>query len=181
MRYKEIEMTVADQIFFSPTYGTLSFSQVISRVGEIVRFSPGQPFRISVGTDSEELSGLIKFVSVIHVWHVGHGAKAFRTQESISPKTNGRGAKKGFRQRIYEEVIRTAMLAQEVRSALREVLGEQTFGEHLEVHADVGENGGTSVMLKEVIGMLKGYGFAEEYIKLKPESYAASAVADYYI
>lgn len=180
MRYEESKMTVADHIFFSPTYGTLSFSQAIAHIGDIVHAAPGEPFRISVGTDSEEFSGLIKFVSVIHVWQVGHGAKAFRTEESIFPKDN-RGLKKGFRQRIYEEVIRTAVLAQEVRSALRDRMGEVTLGEHLEVHADVGENGGTSVMLKEVIGMLKGYGFAEEFIKLKPESYAASAVADYYI
>jgi predicted RNase H-related nuclease YkuK (DUF458 family) len=36
-------------------------------------------------------------------------------------------------------------------------------------------------MIREVIGMLKGYGFSDALIKLKPEAYAASAVADRYI
>ena len=90
------------------------------------------------------------------------------------------GTPKNFRPRIYEEILRTATLAQELRSALREAFGNPNL-DNIEVHADVSETGGTSQMLKEVIGMLKGYGFADTVIKIKPEAYAASAVADHYI
>ena len=43
------------------------------------------------------------------------------------------------------------------------------------IHADVGENGKTRDMIKEVTGLIKGNGFEP---KIKPESFAASSVAD---
>lgn len=170
-------MTVSNQIFFSPTSGRMTFSQVVDGIVDLVREFSGVPFRISVGTDSEEMLGQTKFVTVVHVWRVGHGARAFRVEGNGGEH---QGGPKNFRPRIYEEILRTATLAQELRSALRERFRDPNL-QNIEVHADVSETGGTSVMLREVIGMLKGYGFAEELIKIKPEAYAASAVADHYI
>jgi len=43
------------------------------------------------------------------------------------------------------------------------------------IHADVGENGLTKDMIKEVIGLIRGNGFEA---KIKPEAFAASVVAD---
>ena len=43
------------------------------------------------------------------------------------------------------------------------------------IHADVGENGQTKDMIKEVAGLIRGNGFEP---KIKPESYVASVVAD---
>jgi len=43
------------------------------------------------------------------------------------------------------------------------------------IHADVGENGKTKDMIKEVTGLIKGNGFEP---KIKPESFVASTVAD---
>ena len=45
------------------------------------------------------------------------------------------------------------------------------------IHADVGENGITREMIKEVVGLIRGNGFEP---KIKPESFAASVVADRY-
>jgi predicted RNase H-related nuclease YkuK (DUF458 family) len=45
------------------------------------------------------------------------------------------------------------------------------------IHADVGENGQTKDMIKEVVGLIKGNGFEP---KIKPESFVASTVADRY-
>lgn len=166
------------QEFFSPTRGRLAFSHVIE---DIVReTASGWPLRISVGTDSEEIGANAKFVTLVHLWRVGRGARAYRT-ETFEPITPGREASRSqFRQRIWREVMLTATLAQEVRSALRDALSAP-LGDAIEVHADVGENGRSSTMIREVIGVLKGYGFPDEFIKLKPEAYAASAVADHYI
>jgi len=47
----------------------------------------------------------------------------------------------------------------------------------LEIHVDVGEHGATREMIKEVVGMVTGFGFVA---KTKPYSYAASYVADKY-
>jgi predicted RNase H-related nuclease YkuK (DUF458 family) len=45
------------------------------------------------------------------------------------------------------------------------------------IHADVGENGQTKDMIKEVTGLIKGNGFEP---KIKPEAFVASIVADRY-
>jgi predicted RNase H-related nuclease YkuK (DUF458 family) len=45
------------------------------------------------------------------------------------------------------------------------------------IHADIGENGATKDMIREVMGLIRGNGFEP---KIKPESFAASTVADRY-
>jgi hypothetical protein len=45
------------------------------------------------------------------------------------------------------------------------------------IHADIGENGQTRDMIKELTGMIIGNGFEP---KIKPESYVASSLADKY-
>ncbi len=47
-----------------------------------------------------------------------------------------------------------------------------------QIHIDVGQNGPTRDMIKEVVGMVRGNGFKA---KIKPESYAASSIADKYV
>ena len=42
---------------------------------------------------------------------------------------------------------------------------------------DIGRNGPTKDMIKEVVGMIKGSGYM---VRIKPEAYAASTVADRY-
>jgi uncharacterized protein len=45
------------------------------------------------------------------------------------------------------------------------------------IHADVGENGKTKEMVKEVAGLIRSNGFEP---RIKPMSFAASVVADRY-
>ncbi len=45
----------------------------------------------------------------------------------------------------------------------------------LEIHIDVGEHGRTRELIDEVVGYIRGSGFA---VKTKPDAYAASSVAD---
>ena len=171
---------ISKQQFINPTRGVMSFSELVDCVLRESSQRYHQPLRISVGTDSEVLGSVIKYVSLVHVWRVGRGACAYRT-ESYEPSHDAlRAEARGMRMRIWREVLLTAMLAQELRSALREKFVLPLCDE-IEVHADVGEQGRSSVMIREVIGMLKGYGFPDAFIKLKPESFAASSVADHYI
>jgi len=171
---------VAQQYFFSPTKGTLVFSDVLTDILQESQCYPDQAIRISVGTDSEEFGSAAKYVTIIHLWRVGHGARAYRTETTENFSGGDRRGQARFRQRIWKEILMTAMLAQELRSALRDAQ-QQGHLDAIEVHADVGARGGSSVMIREVIGVLKGYGFADAVIKLKPDAYAASAVADHYI
>lgn len=167
------------QRFYSPTKGKLRFSEVMGDIAQEVRGFAGE-VKVSVGTDSEEIHGVVKYVSLIHMWRVGNGARAYRTQTSDALRIFAPRGLARFRDRIWKETMLTATLAQEVRSGLREKLRTE-FLFDIEVHADVGEHGGSSQMIREVIGMFKGYGFQDGLIKLKPEAYAASCVADRYI
>ncbi|MBI4999218.1 hypothetical protein HZB97_00420, partial [Candidatus Gottesmanbacteria bacterium] len=45
----------------------------------------------------------------------------------------------------------------------------------VEIHVDIGEYGPTKEMINEVVGMIRGSGFA---VQIKPDSYGASKVAD---
>ncbi|OGY56735.1 MAG: hypothetical protein A2Y84_01455 [Candidatus Colwellbacteria bacterium RBG_13_48_8] len=63
-------------------------------------------------------------------------------------------------------------LAKMVIGALR-ALGPIDFD--LEIHVDVGEKGETKQMIQELVGMIRANNFEA---RTKPESYAASSVAD---
>ena len=73
------------------------------------------------------------------------------------------------------------MLSCELALFLREKLKEQIPAalnwQFVYIHADVGEKGVTRDMIREVTGLIRGNGFEP---KIKPESFAASNVADRY-
>jgi hypothetical protein len=48
----------------------------------------------------------------------------------------------------------------------------------LEIHVDIGQKGPTKEMIREIVGMVRGNGF---FVKIKPESFAASTLADRHI
>ncbi len=85
----------------------------------------------------------------------------------------------GWRQRIQNEVLLSIELALLLKEKLAEA-SANSEGLHYQlryIHADVGENGVTKDMIKEVVGLIKGNGFEP---KIKPESYVASTLADRY-
>ena len=70
-------------------------------------------------------------------------------------------------------------IAQDLLAQLKSSMKvSQELNYDFQIHIDVGQNGPTREMIKEVIGMVRGNGFRA---KIKPDSYAASHVADRYI
>lgn len=173
------EYNLQELKFFSPLRGTLSFPAMVEDIALEAHLLPQAQFRILVGTDSESVDGAAKFVTAVVLWHVGHGARAFRMITTDGELAGSEGYR--IYERIRRETMLTGVLAQELRSALRDIMGDDGVLERLEVHADVGPNGKTSKMMQEVIGVLKAYGFPEACIRIKPEAVAASSVADRYI
>lgn len=142
-------------------------------VQEIIRFMNADPLRhykIIIGSDSAQLSqGDADFVSAIVVHRVGNGGRYFwRRIELLRFHT--------LRDRIIQEVLLSLELAEKL---LLELKGK---GENLswdfEIHADVGENGETRVLIQEVTGMIRAYNFE---VKTKPNGYAATKVADKHV
>ncbi len=150
--------------FHSPTYGKLSFRQMFDRLVEYMSEESDQHYHLIIGTDSL-LSEKTCFVTAIIVHRVGHGGRYFyrkmfnRKMESL-------------RQRILFETS----LSLETAGLLSAELSRNGHSElPVEIHLDVGPNGDTKRIIREVIGMVTGSGYLAV---TKPDAYGASKVAD---
>lgn len=146
---------------------------VLEVIGELVRFVKADPksfYKITIGTDSTLLANkTADFVTAIVVHRIGRGGRYFWRR--IEPSHSGKFHT--LRDRIIQEVLFSLEVARDVLVELKKEtdLVNWTF----EIHADVGENGPTKALIQEVVGMIRGSNFE---VKTKPDSYAASHVAD---
>ncbi len=150
--------------FISPTYGKLSFDRMFQQLVGYMQEQPDQRYNLIIGTDSL-LGDDTCFVIAIVIHRVGHGGRYFyhkfrnRKIESL-------------RQRILYETS----LSLETASQLSAQLATNGFSElPVEIHLDVGDRGDTKRIIREVVGMVQGSGYAAV---TKPDSYGASKVAD---
>lgn len=154
-----------NDLFYSPSQGRMSFDQVLDEIVIIMEEDPRDHYEIMVGSDSHSLPGEVNFVSAIIVHRVGKGGRYFwcrQRQQRIYT----------LRQKIYHE----ATLSFELAQLLMEELQRRTVLDYdLEIHVDVGRVGKTRELIDEVVGMIVGSGFQ---VKIKPDSCAASSVAD---
>ena len=159
--------------FFSPSKGDLSFEQVINEIFNYMQESPENAYEIVVGCDSSANEDPT-FPLVIVVLRKGEGGRFFLRRIHYQRKFYN------IHDRILQEVLLSCELALWLREhfAARVKTAGQNFHYQFQyIHADVGENGITKDMIKEVIGLIRGNGFEP---KIKPESFAASSVADRY-
>ncbi len=141
--------------------------EVVRQISSYIKDKPEYKYKIIIGTDSEGLNeGEADFVTAIVVHRIGNGGKYFWRRV--------KGAKFfTMRDRIINEVTISLDIAQNMLSVFKEGLGNLEWD--FEIHADVGENGATSILIQEVVGMIRANNFEP---RTKPESYAASSVAD---
>lgn len=94
-------------------------------------------------------------------------------------KKHGKQVYHTLRDRIHREVTISLSTAQDILAELeRSIRIKDNLSYDFQIHIDVGQNGPTRDMIKEVVGMVKGSGFDA---LIKPDSYAASSVADKYV
>jgi predicted RNase H-related nuclease YkuK (DUF458 family) len=159
-------------IFHSPTKGRMKLVKVAREISNFINQDSQCKYRLIVGTDSNG-DKKADFVTAIIVYRVGRGGRYFWK------KTNGGKVYHTLRDRIYQEVTLSLQIAQEMLGQLESLLkstGQPNYD--FQIHIDVGQNGPTRDMIKEVVGMVRGNGFKA---KIKPESYAASNIADKYV
>ena len=155
-------------MFQSPTHGELSYQEVRARILSFMKEEPSRPYRLVIGTDSQPHNGAgIDFVTAIVVHRIGAGGVYFweRTVE-----------KKHYvlRSRMYQEAIMSLVAAEKLLALLG---GDGISKYDIEIHVDIGKKGDTREMISEIIGMVRSSGWE---VKFKPDSYAASKVADRY-
>lgn len=150
--------------FTSPTRGRISFEQMMEDISGFIRGLPSSTYKLIIGSDSQVKTDTC-FITAVVVHRMGKGARYYyrkKMQRKI----------KSLRQKIFYETA----LSLEVGGMVAKYLAESGLS-HLEVeiHIDVGKQGDTRDLIREVVGMVTGSGFQA---KIKPEAFGASSVAD---
>ncbi len=157
--------------FYNPTKGNLKIDQVLEELFNYMSEKPEKFYDIIVGCDSSS-GEEPHFPVAIVILRKQEGGRFFLK------KINYKDRKfYNWKTRVLEEVFLSCKAA----LFLKENLGKRiqklpnSCYQFRYIHADVGENGQTKDMIREVVGLIRGNGFEP---KIKPEAYAASTVAD---
>lgn len=147
----------------------MTVDEVVANIVDFMRAEPLRRYKVTIGTDSELLAGKsADFVTAIVVHRVGNGGRYFWRRFELGKFHN-------LRERIIREVLISLEVAEKVLSELKKSpLPEFDF----EIHADIGRNGPTKAMIEEVVAMIRASNFQ---VRTKPDSYAASNVADRHV
>ena len=142
----------------------LTDSKLIEEIVKFIEADKNFNYKILIGTDSEERENSSDFVMVIVVHRVGQGARYFWKRIELN-------VFKTLKDRLWQEALFSLELGQEILKRLLQFDIKFSF----EIHLDIGENGNSKSVIKEIINLIRSYGFN---VKVKPESYAASKIAD---
>jgi predicted RNase H-related nuclease YkuK (DUF458 family) len=160
-----------DKVFFT-SYGLkINLENVVDEVLNFISLKPDFYYKITIGSDSEIFENKeAEFVTAIVVHRLGNGGRFFWKKERAGKFYN-------LHDRIIQEVLLSIDTAQSFiqifKSKIKKLNKSIKWG--FEIHVDVGENGPTKTLIQEVVGIIKAHNFEP---KTKPESYAASNVAD---
>jgi len=152
--------------FHSQTYGTCSPEKVRQAVLNYLKADSDHSYRLVIGTDSQAKNGNgTDFVVALIIHRIGAGGIYFwkRIEES---------RRYALRQRMYQEAIFSLAAADEFLKLFKQ---DGISKYDLEIHVDIGKVGDTRDMIAEIVGMVRNSGFK---VKTKPDSFAASKVAD---
>lgn len=150
---------------YSPSYGKVSYEKMISIIKNFIKKSPDSIYNISVGTDSQNFD-YTKIVVVVAIHRVGNGGIFFYDIKNVRKITN-------ISQKLFYETSNSLDIA----IKLSETLEREDIDFGISIHIDAGKNGKTSKLIPEIVGWVKACGFGCE---TKPNSYAASSIADKY-
>ncbi len=160
--------------FFNPTKGYIDFSEVLNEIFFYFQERPEKFYEVVLGCDSSSQKEPFFPVAIV-ILRRGEGGRFFLKKIKYRHRKFY-----NHQQRILEEVFLSCQMALVIKDRLNNEIRGKIPNLKLEfkyIHADVGINGLTRDMIKEVVGLIKGNGFEA---KIKPESFAATIVADRY-
>lgn len=147
----------------------ITVKEVVAEIISFMKADENRRYKVTIGTDSQLLpNNQADFVTAVVVHRIGNGGKYFwRRMEKEKTHT--------LRQRIVREVLISLDVAKGVLGELKKFdLPKFDF----EIHIDVGENGPTKQLISDVVSLVRANNFEA---KTKPESYAATNVADRHV
>ncbi|AEJ38397.1 hypothetical protein TPY_0182 [Sulfobacillus acidophilus TPY] len=128
--------------------------------------APNDRYKLIIGTDSHTRHDTVLVTAVV-IHHLGKGGRYYFHKSH-------RRAIKSLRQKIFYETSTSLAVA----ARLTNLLDESGFIDFdVEIHIDVGHQGETKDLIREIVGMVTGSGY---HAAIKPHSFGASKVADKY-
>lgn len=161
--------------FYNPSRGNLSIEEVMEEMIAYIKEKPEKFYDIIVGCDSSSEEEP-HFPVALVILRVGQGGRFFLRKVNYPKKKFY-----NWKTRVLEEVLLSCELALFLRGNFEKKIGNSPNSFNYQfryIHADIGENGATKDMIKEVTGLIRGNGFEP---KIKPEAFAAATVADRYV
>lgn len=154
------------------TSGKISWEGLGTEIRDFILSEPNFKYQLIIGSDSRTRNVRSKpsldLVTAVVIHRKGKGGRYFWSKEKVKNIYS-------MKEKLYQETIASLEVARKLLSILKEDLDGHY--EELEIHIDVGENGPSREMIKELVGMVNGNGFKA---KVKPSAFAASSVADKY-
>ncbi|MDD2212571.1 MAG: ribonuclease H-like YkuK family protein [Clostridia bacterium] len=168
---------LAEPLFRNTKQETLTFSEMFSRILSFIKEDPKTSYRIAIGTDSMVKTSSC-FITAVLVHRVGKGAIGFLKKVIIPRPIHS------LREKISTEITFTQEIAymftpERIDRIYEAVLTDEDKANHLnlEIHLDIGAQGPTKELIKEMVNRVSGMGFD---VKIKPYSTAASSLANRY-
>lgn len=147
----------------------INTKEVVKEIIGFMKADLGSLYKIIIGTDSGLFADKsADFVTAVVIHRVGNGGRYFWRRIELRQFHT-------LRDRIIKEVLLSLEVAKEV---LIELKNSSAPDFDFEIHADIGENGKSKVLIQEVVSIIRAHNFN---VKTKPESYAASNVADRHV
>lgn len=155
-------------VFYHPRYGKCDLDEVLKQIQQYVQQENHADYKVIIGTDSQSKDKETLFVTAIIIQRIGSGAIFFYTKQKHNRMVQD------LRYRIYRETEYSLDFVNMLREK-----GFFAFSANIpmEIHLDVGQKGETRKLIQEVVGWVTAVGYTA---RIKPESFAASAVADRY-
>ena len=150
---------------YSITHGHVTFDEMFIIIKAFIKERPDLEYRISVGTDSQN-SDLTKTIRVVAVHRIGSGGIFFFEEKKIKKITD-----------IYQKLFYETNSSLDLAAKLSDKFKHENFNYKISIHVDAGDNGPTSKIIPEISAWIRSCGFD---CKTKPESYAASSIANKY-
>jgi len=164
--------------FFNPTRGNLTIEKAMEEMIKYMAEKPEKSYDIIVGCDSSS-GNEPHFPVAVAILRIGEGGRFFLKKVKYSSNFNKRFV--NWRDRILQEILLSCDLALFLREnfgkKVKKLKNKDFHYQFCYIHADIGKNGQTKDMIKELTGLIRGNGFEP---KIKPEAYIASVVADRY-
>lgn len=157
----------------SPTYGRVSIEKVADLINLYYQNNKhfGAEFNLTIGTDSQNFSDT-KVVVVIAMRCIGHGGIYFYEVMHVNKIQNVK-QKLNFETSLSLDMANSIMNILENNQKYEELYLNSNFA----IHVDAGhsQEGKTKEVIPEIVGWIKSCGFE---CVVKPDSYAASSIAD---